>query len=58
MKSNRKLTFGPIHHPMQRPKSGNEQGQVRHHPVKFSRNGKVVGAPRSRKNPAHPGWTT
>ena len=55
MKSNRKLAFGPKHHPLQRTKSGNEHGQVHHKPVKFERDGKRVGAPRSRKCPAQVG---
>mgnify|MGYP001582748339 CR=1 FL=1 len=54
MKASRNLTFGPAHHPLQRVKHGNDNGQVRHKPVKYECNGKRVSAPRSHKSA---GWT-
>ncbi len=56
-KHHRWLKFGPKHHPLHHERLGNENGQVKNKSPKWEMNGKIVSAPRSRKNPPHLGWS-
>ena len=54
-KHHRWIKFGPKHHPLHHEKQGSEHGQVVHKGTRWECNGKLVAAPRSRKNPAKVG---